>query len=152
MYYFLAGYTAKLAGTERGLGNEPQATFSSCFGAPFLPVSPMVYARMLQQRILAQKSRVWLVNTGWVGGSFGVGERINLPYTRAMISAALNGKIDDNKLMIDPVFGLSIPKKIGGVPSVMLDPMSHWKDKQAYLAAATHLRAQFEKTLSPYNL
>ena len=152
MYYFLAGYTAKLAGTERGLGNEPQATFSSCFGAPFLPVSPLVYAKMLQQRITQYQSRVWLINTGWVGGSYGIGERIHLPYTRAMISAALCAEINDKDMTVDPVFGLHIPKSIAGVPSVVLDPMSHWSDKNAYLVIAEKLRAQFEKKLSPYQL
>jgi len=152
MYYFLAGYTAKLAGTERGLGAEPQATFSSCFGAPFLPLSPLVYAKMLKERIVNYQSRVWLINTGWVGGSYGIGERIHLPYTRAMISAALNGEINELDMTVDPVFGLHIPKSISGVPSLVLDPKSHWSDKDAYQLTADKLRTQFEKTLADYNL
>lgn len=152
MYYFLAGYTAKLAGTERGLGNEPQATFSSCFGAPFLPLSPLVYAKMLRQRIIQHHSKVWLVNTGWVGGPYGVGERIHLPYTRAMISAALNGEIHKSEMTIDSVFGLHIPKQINGVPPVILDPISHWSEKQSYHVSAEKLHAQFEKILAPYEL
>jgi phosphoenolpyruvate carboxykinase (ATP) len=150
MYYFLAGYTAKLAGTERGLGSEPQATFSSCFGAPFLPLSPLVYAKMLQKRIVQNKSRVWLINTGWVGGSYGVGERIHLPYTRAMISTALKGEIIESEMNVDPIFELRIPKNINGVPTVVLDPMSHWGDKNAYVSTAEKLKAQFEKTLTTY--
>ena len=152
MYFFLAGYTAKLAGTERGLGKEPQATFSSCFGAPFLPLSPLVYAKMLRQRINQFQSKVWLINTGWVGGPYGVGERIHLPYTRAMISAALNGEIHESEMTLDSVFGLHIPMHINGVPPVMLDPKSHWSDKNAYQVSAEKLRAQFEKTLAPYEL
>lgn len=152
MYYFLAGYTAKLAGTERGLGNEPQATFSSCFGAPFLPVSPLVYARMLRQRIAEHKSKVWLINTGWVGGVYGVGERIRLPYTRGMISAALNSEIGENELTLDPIFGLRVPERIKGVPSTVLNPISNWKNRDSYLETAEKLKAQFEKTLSPYKL
>ena len=104
--YFLAGYTAKLAGTERGLGNEPVATFSSCFGAPFLPLSPLRYAKMLQERIQEHKSRVWLVNTGWIGGAFGTGNRINLPYTRSMITAALTNQISFTKLTKNLFSGL----------------------------------------------
>ncbi len=152
MYYFLAGYTSKLAGTERGLGTEPQATFSYCFGAPFLPLSPLVYAKMLKERIVKYQSRVWLINTGWVGGSYGVGERIHLPYTRAMISAVLTGEINELEMTVDPVFGLHIPKFITGVPTIVMDPKSHWSDKDAYLQTAVKLRTQFEKTLSNYNL
>jgi len=151
MYYFLAGYTAKLAGTERGLGDEPQATFSSCFGAPFLPLSPLVYAQMLKERIVKYQSKVWLINTGWVGGSYGVGERIGLPYTRAMISAALRSEIDETEMIVDPVFGLRMPKYISGVPTVVLDPKSYWSDKDEYLLTAEKLRNQFEKTLTNYN-
>jgi len=152
MYYFLAGYTAKLAGTERGLGTEPQATFSSCFGAPFLPLSPLVYAKMLKERIVNYQSKVWLINTGWVGGSYGIGERIHLPYTRAMISAALKGEINELEMNVDPVFGLHIPKNITGVPTVVLDPKSHWSDKDSYLLTAEKLRTQFVNILANYKL
>lgn len=152
MYYFLAGYTAKLAGTERGLGTEPQATFSSCFGAPFLPLSPLVYAKMLRQRIAQYQSRVWLINTGWVGGPYGIGERIHLPYTRAMISAALIGEFNETEMTVDSVFGLHMPTKISGIPPVILDPISHWSGKNTYLLSAEKLREQFEKKLAPYKL
>lgn len=150
MYYFLAGYTAKLAGTERGLGNEPQATFSSCFGAPFLPLSPLVYAKMLQKRITQFQSRVWLVNTGWIGGSFGTGSRIKLPYTRAMISAALNNKIDPTQMMKDPIFDLQVPTSIPGVPSEILIQQSQWQNKKLYTETAEKLHSLFEKNINSF--
>jgi phosphoenolpyruvate carboxykinase (ATP) len=151
MYYFLAGYTAKLAGTERGLGNEPQATFSSCFGAPFLPLSPLVYAKLLQKRITQFQSRVWLVNTGWIGGAYGTGSRIKLPYTRAMISAALNDKIDQTQMVKDPIFGLRVPTSITGVPTELLVQQSQWQNNELYIATAEKLHALFEKNINSFN-
>ena len=109
IYYFLSGYTSKLAGTETGLGAEPQATFSACFGAPFLPLHPKVYAQLLGEKIDRHHARVWPVNTGWTGGAFGLGERIKLRYTRAMIQAAINGELDDASYQSEPYFGLEIP-------------------------------------------
>src|SRR5690606_16245175 len=115
MYYFLSGYTAKVAGTERGV-TEPQATFSACFGAVFLLWPPAKYAEMLGERLREHGSRVWLVNTGWTGGPYGVGHRMKLSYTRAMVRAALAGELDEVEMMQDPIFGLSIPRSCPGVP------------------------------------
>jgi phosphoenolpyruvate carboxykinase (ATP) len=148
--FFLAGYTAKLAGTERGLGNEPVATFSSCFGAPFLPLSPMVYAKMLQEKIQEHGTRVWLVNTGWIGGAYGTGKRINLPYTRRMISAALRNEIDLSKLRTETAFGLKIPHSIQGIPEEILDQRLAWSDAQQYQRTAEELFRQFSQTLAVY--
>ncbi len=152
MEYFLAGYTAKLAGTERGLGNEPIATFSSCFGAPFLPLSPLLYAKMLKDRIEKYGSNVWLINTGWIGGQFGIGNRIDLPFTRRMISAAICDEIDKRELSIDPVFGLKIPKEIKGVPVEILNQIDLWKDKNEYQRVAQNLLSQINKNLSEYKM
>ena len=150
MYYFLSGYTSKLAGTERGLGKEPQATFSAGFGAPFLPLHPKVYAELLGAKITKHGSKVWLVNTGWTGGPFGVGERINLPYTRAMVRAALTGALDDVPLRKDPFFGLSIPQSVPEVPSEVLDPIKTWEDKEAYKRSARELTALFQKNFDQF--
>ncbi len=122
MFYFLSGYTSKLAGTERGLGNKPEATFSTCFGAPFLPLKPTVYAKLLAKRLEEHGTNVWLLNTGWSGGGFGVGERIKLPLTRAMISAALEGELDDVPTHIHPIFNIAIPDAVPGVPNEVLNP------------------------------
>jgi len=148
MYYFLSGYTAKVAGTERGV-TEPQATFSSCFGAVFLVWHPTKYAAMLGELIDQHKSQVWLLNTGWTGGAFGVGSRMKLGYTRAMVNAMLRGELKSAGTTKDPVFGLAVPKKIKGVPAGILTPRNTWKDKKAYDAAAGKLagmfKANFEK-------
>lgn len=145
MYYFLSGYTSKLAGTETGLGNEPEATFSTCFGSPFLPLYPQIYANLLGERIARHNVKVWLVNTGWTGGPYGVGSRFKLPYTRAMIHAALNHVLDDVKFRQDDFFGLWIPESCPGVPSEVLDPQSTWADRQAYAKQARSLIDLFEK-------
>ncbi|MBO8169220.1 MAG: phosphoenolpyruvate carboxykinase (ATP) [Thermoanaerobacteraceae bacterium] len=142
MYYFLSGYTSKLAGTERGI-KEPQATFSACFGAPFLPLSPMTYAEMLGERIERHNSRVFLINTGWSGGPYGVGKRINLGYTRAMVAAALDGQLDDVPYEKDNVFGLAIPQTCPGVPDYVLNPRNTWEDKEAYDLKARELARRF---------
>lgn len=144
MYYFLSGYTSKLAGTETGLGTEPEATFSTCFGSPFLPLYPQIYANLLGERIARHKAKVWLVNTGWTGGPFGVGTRFKLPYTRAMIHAALNHVLDEVPFRQDDFFGLWIPESCPGVPSEVLDPQSTWADKEAYAHDARNLVARFE--------
>jgi len=148
--YFLAGYTAKLAGTERGLGAEPVATFSSCFGAPFLPLPPMLYAKMLLEKIEEHQSRVWLINTGWIGGEFGIGERIKLPYTRAMISAALNDQISIHNTIDASIFDLKIPVKIFGVPEELLDQRRLWKSSADYDRKAISLQAKFAQTLEKF--
>jgi phosphoenolpyruvate carboxykinase (ATP) len=143
MYYFLSGYTSKLAGTEKGLSVEPQATFSACFGAPFLPLPPQVYAKLLGEKISLHKSHVWLVNTGWIGGAFGVGERISLPYTRAMIRAVLTHKLDGLAMRKDELFGLWVPQSCPEVPDSVLDPRSTWQDKALYRQQAEALISKF---------
>jgi phosphoenolpyruvate carboxykinase (ATP) len=142
MYHFLSGYTAKLAGTERGV-TEPKAAFSTCFGAPFLPLPPSTYAEMLGERIAEHGAQCWLVNTGWTGGPFGVGKRMKLAFTRAMIGAALAGKLADVATTADPVFGLHIPATVPGVPDEVLQPRTTWADPAEYDAQAAKLAAMF---------
>ncbi len=149
-YFFLSGYTAKLAGTERGLGCEPQATFSACFGAPFMPLNPVKYADMLREKISEHHSKVWLVNTGWTGGPYGIGSRTKLPYTRAMISAALKGILDEAPSEIEPVFGLKIPNIIPGVPSKMLNPSRSWDNPAQYRLMADSLITKFRQNIAQY--
>jgi phosphoenolpyruvate carboxykinase (ATP) len=150
MYHFLSGYTAKLAGTERGLGNEPGATFSACFGAPFLPRHPEVYARMLGERMRRHEVKCWLVNTGWVGGAFGTGSRISLPYTRAMVNAALDGKLDGVPMEPHPVFRVLVPMSCPGIPAEVLDARGQWSDGAAYDRAAGELAARFRKNFEKF--
>ncbi len=145
MYHFLSGYTAKVAGTERGV-TEPTATFSACFGAPFMPLHPGVYAEMLGEKLRRFGSRVWLVNTGWTGGPYGVGHRMKLAHTRRMVTAALSGELDQVETVVDPIFGLRIPVAIADVPSEILQPRQTWNDPAAYDAAATRLAEMFHKT------
>ena len=142
MYYFISGYTAKVAGTEDGI-NEPQATFSACFGAPFMPLHPTVYAEMLGEKMEEHQVNVWLVNTGWTGGEYGVGERMKLRYTRAMITAALNGQLDDVQYTAHEVFGLQMPQHCPNVPDHLLNPRNTWKDKQAYDKKSNELAGAF---------
>jgi phosphoenolpyruvate carboxykinase (ATP) len=148
-YYFLSGYTAKVAGTERGV-TDPEATFSVCFGAPFLPLPPQTYSRMLGDRITKHESRVWLVNTGWTGGPYGVGSRMKLTYTRAMLRAALDGKLDEVPTMRDPVFGLEVPRECAGVPATILNPRDTWNDVAAYDAQARKLASMFKENFGKY--
>ena len=143
-YHFLAGYTAKVAGTERGV-TEPQATFSACFGAPFMPLPPYRYAELLGEKLERHGARVWLLNTGWTGGPFGTGSRISLPYTRSMVRAALSGELADVEMRTDPVFGLAVPVECPGVPSELLDPRSTWDDAKAYDAQAAKLATMFRE-------
>ena len=143
MYHFLSGYTAKLAGTERGLGKEPQAVFSSCFGEPFLPRSPLEYAHLLGEKLRKHKARVWLINTGWSGGAFGSGQRMNLAYTRAMVNAAIEGELADVPVRPHPVFQVLVPDFCPGVPSGVLDARGMWADKDAYDRAAKDLAGRF---------
>lgn len=149
MYHFLSGYTAKVAGTERGV-TEPQATFSACFGAPFLPRHPGVYARMLGDRLREHDSRVWLVNTGWTGGGHGVGSRMKLRHTRTMVRAALAGELDDIPTDVDPVFGLAVPVSVPGVPDEILRPRGTWQDREAYDAAAAKLAGMFRENFTKF--
>jgi phosphoenolpyruvate carboxykinase (ATP) len=150
MYYFLSGYTSKIAGTERGLGKEPQATFSTCFGAPFLPLHPGIYADMLGERIKEHDASVWLINTGWTGGGYGVGERMHLPYTRRMVSAAMNGELEHAVYQADPVFGLSIPSAVEGVPPKVLKPRDAWTDQADYDRQARMLVERFRENFEQY--
>ncbi|MEQ9123316.1 MAG: phosphoenolpyruvate carboxykinase [Alphaproteobacteria bacterium] len=145
MYHFLSGYTARVAGTEKGLGAEPQATFSTCFGAPFMTRHPTVYAKLLGERIAATGANCWLVNTGWTGGAFGVGKRMSIAHTRAMLRAALDGKLDGAPMRRDPNFGLSVPEACPDVPSEALDPRGAWSDASAYDETARKLTASFEE-------
>jgi phosphoenolpyruvate carboxykinase (ATP) len=142
MYHFLSGYTARVAGTERGV-TEPKATFSTCFGAPFLPLNPNVYAKMLGDRIAKHDARVWLVNTGWTGGPYGTGSRMKIAYTRAMITAALDGQLDGVKYQKDSIFNLDMPTTCPGVPDSVLDPRTTWPDKTAYDEQAKKLAGMF---------
>lgn len=142
MFYFLNGYTAKVAGTEAGV-TEPTAVFSTCFGAPFLPLHPKAYADLLGRKLERHGSRVWLVNTGWTGGPYGVGSRMKLKYTRAMLQAAFRGELDEVETTIDPVFGLKVPNECPGVPSEVLHPRRTWGDAGAYDSQATKLRDMF---------
>jgi phosphoenolpyruvate carboxykinase (ATP) len=150
MYHFLTGYTAKAAGTERGMGKEPQITFSPCFGAPFLPLPPEVYAKLLGERIREHKINCWLVNTGWTGGPFGVGERMKISHTRAMIRAALQGALDDVSTWEDPIFRLRVPVSCEGVPENILNPRSTWKDGNEYDASALKLAAKFQRNFKRF--
>ena len=151
MYHFLSGYTAKVAGTEKGLGKEPQATFSACFGGPFLPRPAAAYASLLGEKLRRHGAQCWLVNTGWAGGPFGVGERMKLRYTRAMLNAALNGWLQDMAVEQHPVFGVSVPKSCPGVPATFLDARGMWADKAAYDRAALDLAARFNKNFQKFS-
>jgi phosphoenolpyruvate carboxykinase (ATP) len=150
MYHFLSGYTAKVAGTERGV-TEPQATFSACFGAPFLPRHPNVYATMLGERIDRHDVRCWLLNTGWTGGPYGEGHRMNLPFTRAMVRAALDGTLRDTPTRRDPVFGVEVPREVPGVPAKLLDPRGTWADQAHYDTQAAKLAAMFRENFARYS-
>jgi phosphoenolpyruvate carboxykinase (ATP) len=149
MYYFMSGYTAKLAGTERGV-TEPQATFSACFGAVFLVWHPTKYAEMLGKLLEEHGSHVWLVNTGWSGGAYGVGKRMKLSYTRAMVRAALAGALDNAATTKDPVFGLAVPNEVPGIPSEVLDARSTWPDPAAYDTQAKKLAEMFRKNFEKF--
>ncbi len=149
MYHFLSGYTAKVAGTERGV-TEPQATFSACFGAPFLPRHPGVYADMLGEKLREHGAKVWLVNTGWSGGGHGVGSRMKLAHTRAMVNAALAGDLEGAEFASDPVFGVDVPISVPGVPDEVLRPRDTWADGEAYAAAAAELAAMFKANFEKF--
>jgi phosphoenolpyruvate carboxykinase (ATP) len=149
MYHFLSGYTAKVAGTERGV-TEPEATFSACFGAPFLPRHPGVYAKMLGERLHAHGARVWLVNTGWSGGGYGVGSRMQLSYTRAMVRAALAWELENVETVTDPIFGLLMPSEVPDVPPEILNPRDTWADGGDYDATAAKLAEMFRENFSRF--
>ncbi len=150
MYHFISGYTAKVAGTERGV-TEPQATFSACFGAPFMPLHPTVYAELLAEKIRKHNSKVWLVNTGWTGGMYGEGKRMKLSHTRQMLNEAIDGNLDDANYFTEPVFGLQIPESVEGVPSSILNPRNTWSDKNAYDKKAAELAAMFNSNFEKFS-
>ena len=149
-FHFISGYTAKVAGTEAGI-SDPTITFSACFGAPFMPLHPARYADMLAKKIEDTHVNVWLLNTGWTGGPYGVGERMSLPHTRALITAALENKLEKVKYRTHEVFGLAMPLKCPGVPSEILDPRNTWKDKEAYDHQANELASAFLKNFEKYS-
>jgi len=148
-YHFISGYTAKLAGTEVGV-KEPNATFSACFGAPFMPRHPGEYAAMLTERLARREATVWLVNTGWTGGPYGTGERMNIAHTRSMVRAALDGRLADVPMRHDPVFDIDVPTTCPDVPSSFLDPRATWADPAAYDAAAARLATMFADNFASY--
>jgi phosphoenolpyruvate carboxykinase (ATP) len=152
MYHFISGYTAKLAGTEAGVGSEPQPNFSTCFGAPFMPLAPRVYAEMLGRRLKEHRAQCWLVNTGWTGGAYGVGHRMKLSYTRAMVRAAVDGQFKDSDFVIEPTFGFSIPTSVPGVPSEVLNPRNTWSDKSGYDRQAAELAAKFTENIKKFDV
>ncbi len=150
MYHFLSGYTARVAGTEKGLGSEPQATFSTCFGAPFLPREPRVYGKLLEQLIERHGAACWLVNTGWTGGKYGVGKRMAIAHTRALLRAVLDGSLTHAHFAPDPFFGLMIPRDVPGIPNDVLDPRASWADPAAYDRAAADLVRRFEANFESF--
>lgn len=150
MYHFLSGYTARVAGTEKGLGAEPEATFSTCFGAPFMTRRPTEYAKLLGERIAATGANCWLVNTGWTGGAYGVGRRMSIAHTRAMLKAALDGDLDGVAYRRDPNFGLLVPEGCPNVPAEALNPRGVWADAQAYDQSARDLAGRFEANFQKF--
>ncbi|BBM35159.1 phosphoenolpyruvate carboxykinase (ATP) [Pseudoleptotrichia goodfellowii] len=144
MYHFITGFTSKLAGTERGV-TEPQPTFSTCFGEPFMPLDPSVYAKMLGEKIERYNTKVYLINTGWSGGPYGIGKRMNLKYTRAMVTAALNGELDSVEYIHDETFNVDVPQSCPGVPSEIMNPADTWDNKEAYDVYAKKLAKMFKE-------
>ena len=150
VYYFLSGYTSKIAGTERGLGKKPMATFSTCFGEPFLPLTPNIYARLLSQKIEKHQSTVWLVNTGWTGGDFNTGYRMPLPHTRRMIDWILSGEHRQANYHKDPIFDVAVPDAIEGIPNELLYPEKTWQDHEAFQQVARKLKQDFEENFEKF--
>lgn len=151
MYHFLSGYTAKVAGTERGLDNQPSATFSHCFGGPFMTLPPTRYAELLGERLRTHNANTWLINTGWTGGGPGVGQRIPLPYTRALIDAIHNNTLNSKEMDIDPIFGLQYVKSCNSVPSELLNPRSSWANEASYDEQALHLAKLFRDNFAKFS-
>ena len=149
MFHFLSGYTAKLAGTEVGV-TEPQTTFSTCFGSPFLPQKPNVYAEMLGERLDKTGAVAYLVNTGWTGGQYGVGSRMPIKATRTLVRAAINGELDNAETRQDPIFGLHVPVSVPGVDAKLLDPVQTWPDPAAFEETARKLAAAFKENFAQY--
>jgi phosphoenolpyruvate carboxykinase (ATP) len=143
LYQFISGYTSKIAGTEVGLGKEPEMTFSTCFGAPFMVHHPYFYADLLKRKILKYGVNCWLVNTGWVGGPYGVGKRISIKYTRGLLNAALSGKLLKVKYTKDPIFGFEVPKTCEDIPPAVLNPAESWPSKENYMQKYRQLASRF---------
>jgi phosphoenolpyruvate carboxykinase (ATP) len=143
LYHFISGYTSKIAGTEIGLGEEPEITFSTCFGGPFMVHHPAYYADLLKRKIERYGVRCWLLNTGWVGGPYGVGKRISIRYTRRLLNAALDGELDQVEYTTDPIFGFQFPRSCPDVPAEVLDPASSWPDREAYMKRYRGLASRF---------
>lgn len=150
MYQFISGYTSKIAGTEVGLGKEPEMTFSTCFGAPFMVHHPSFYADLLKRKIMKHGSHCWLVNTGWIGGAYGTGKRISIGYTRRLLEAALTGELLKSEFVTDPVFGFSVPKSCEGVPSNILDPSASWPSKDVYMQKYKQLASRFVENFKKF--
>jgi phosphoenolpyruvate carboxykinase (ATP) len=150
IYHFLSGYTSKVGGTEVGLGEEPEITFSTCFGAPFMVHHPATYAELLRRKIERYDARCWLINTGWVGGAYGVGKRISIKHTRAILSAALARKLDEVETRPDPVFGFQVPLSCDGVPAEVLDPASSWSSETEYYDKYWELAARFRENFKKF--
>ncbi len=149
MYHFISGYTAKVAGTEAGI-TEPVTAFSACFGAPFLPLHPTKYAEMLGEKMTNSNVNIWLINTGWTGGAYGTGKRMSLKHTRAMITSALEGKLDNVEFVNHEIFGLAMPVACENVPDEVLNPKNTWADKDAYDNKANNLADQFIKNFKQF--
>jgi len=143
IYHFISGYTSKIAGTEIGLGTEPEMTFSTCFGGPFMVHHPLTYAELLKKKIQKHGAGVWLVNTGWTGGPFGIGKRISIHHTRALLNAALSGGLKNARYRKDSVFGFEVPLECEGVPSQILDPANTWPSRDEYFKRYDALAARF---------
>ncbi len=150
MYHFISGYTAKLGGTESGDGAQPKAVFSACYGAPFMVLHPFEYAKLLEKRLKSQNVKCWLINTGWTGGPYGVGSRVKIGYSRAMVKAALTGKLDNIPTVTDPVFGFEVPTACPGVPTEVMNPRNTWPDKNAYDVKVLELGRLFRDNFKAY--
>jgi phosphoenolpyruvate carboxykinase (ATP) len=150
LYQFISGYTSKIAGTEVGLGKEPELTFSACFGGPFMVHHPYRYAELLKRKIDRYGAKCWLVNTGWVGGAYGIGKRISIRHTRALLNAALTGKLDQVNYTKDPIFGFEVPKECPGVPAEVLSPASSWADKKEYDRRYKDLAMRFKENFAKF--
>jgi phosphoenolpyruvate carboxykinase (ATP) len=150
MYHFLSGFTAKVAGTEKGMGNEPKPTFSTCFGAPFMPRHPSVYGNLLRDLIAKHDVDCWLVNTGWTGGKYGEGTRMPIKVTRALLNAALSGELKNQTMRIDPIFGFKVPVMLPGVDSRLMTPRDTWADPSQYDATAAKLAGMFAKNFAKF--
>ena len=150
LYHFISGYTSKLAGTEAGMGKDPEITFSTCFGAPFMVHHPYRYAELLKRKIEKYGVNCWLLNTGWIGGPYGIGKRISIRYTRNLLNAALSGSLAKTEFYTDPVFGFSVPKQCDGVPENILYPAQSWPPTDGYMKAYKQLASRFVENFKKY--